>query len=341
MKQFLSIITWPIKKTLLFCIITIRPLLGPANCRFPVTCGKFAIDQLKNKPLGHALFNIIKRLLDCANPFWRKSKPFLGLLFFCFFFTSRSTFGMKDNQKKTIVVYGNIHEVAHPPENSRMFFWNSSLTALSLEDFNMIIAKEPNTALILIEKEKLRDLKQWPRLKYLGKGTIPSQLALTRKIKKGLQEQMLQNGQYPRENEPTVQEQINLIREREKALKQMKRKEELSSSEIEAKIEAGVKEKLREETEELRKREEMLEKGKVFEIKMLEQKILELHKNILELREQQTNQSNEQYKETTALKSDLHEAKVKIKSLEKENKDLTFEKTVLSLTLLSIKDHPK
>jgi len=91
MKSFLSILTWTVKKVLLFFIVTIRPLLGPANCRFEETCGKFAIRQLKTKPLHRALWNTIKRLVSCANPFWKKT---LALIFCLCIFAPQHMLGM-------------------------------------------------------------------------------------------------------------------------------------------------------------------------------------------------------------------------------------------------------
>lgn len=52
------------------CIIGIkyiRPLLGPASCLFPLSCGNFAIQQLEQKPLASAIKKISLRLLLC-NP---------------------------------------------------------------------------------------------------------------------------------------------------------------------------------------------------------------------------------------------------------------------------------
>lgn len=100
MKKILSLLSWPIKKILLFLIVTIRPLLGPANCRFPISCGNYGIDQLKTQPLHRALFNIIKRLLSCANPFWKKSY-FLSILIFLFpLFCATHLSAMKPAEKK-------------------------------------------------------------------------------------------------------------------------------------------------------------------------------------------------------------------------------------------------
>lgn len=50
-------------------IQTVRPLLGPAACKYPVSCGIYAVEQLKTKSLLKALKAIIQRLSSC-NPFF-------------------------------------------------------------------------------------------------------------------------------------------------------------------------------------------------------------------------------------------------------------------------------
>ena len=49
-------------------IIGLRPLLGPACCKFDPSCTKFAVQSLANLPVHKALWAITKRLLSC-NPF--------------------------------------------------------------------------------------------------------------------------------------------------------------------------------------------------------------------------------------------------------------------------------
>lgn len=61
-----------IKKLLIVIISLIRPLLGPATCRFPDGCTRYAIRELQEKPLFIALWSITKRLLLCS--------PFYGVL---------------------------------------------------------------------------------------------------------------------------------------------------------------------------------------------------------------------------------------------------------------------
>jgi len=54
---------------LIFMIQGLRPLLGPAHCKYPISCTKYAVIQLKTKPLFTALWLITKRLISC-NPFF-------------------------------------------------------------------------------------------------------------------------------------------------------------------------------------------------------------------------------------------------------------------------------
>ncbi len=46
-------------------ILGLRPLLGPAACKFPIGCTQFAVETLKTKPLLPALQDIVNRLLQC------------------------------------------------------------------------------------------------------------------------------------------------------------------------------------------------------------------------------------------------------------------------------------
>lgn len=50
-------------------ILALRPILGPAICRYELTCTKFAAKCLAELPLHKAVWKIIKRLLAC-NPFF-------------------------------------------------------------------------------------------------------------------------------------------------------------------------------------------------------------------------------------------------------------------------------
>ena len=54
-----------IAKILSGIIIGLRPLLGPANCRFEPTCTPYAINQLKTQSVLVALKNIVKRIISC------------------------------------------------------------------------------------------------------------------------------------------------------------------------------------------------------------------------------------------------------------------------------------
>lgn len=65
-KPIIVILTSVMKKILMFLITGIRPLLGPAACKFPVGCTQYAIEQLEQKRLFEALWIIIKRLLLCS-----------------------------------------------------------------------------------------------------------------------------------------------------------------------------------------------------------------------------------------------------------------------------------
>ena len=67
-KNLISIVAWPVKKLLLFLIIGIRPLLGPANCKCYPSCGNYAVEQLKTESLLKAVWNICKQLIRCSNP---------------------------------------------------------------------------------------------------------------------------------------------------------------------------------------------------------------------------------------------------------------------------------
>lgn len=49
-------------------ILGLRPLLGPAQCRYEISCGNYALKQLQEKSLVPAVWAISKRLLSC-NPF--------------------------------------------------------------------------------------------------------------------------------------------------------------------------------------------------------------------------------------------------------------------------------
>jgi len=59
-----------LNKSLIFLVTGLRPLLGPAECKFTVGCTEFAVMQLNEKPLLPALWTITKRVLSC-NPFNR------------------------------------------------------------------------------------------------------------------------------------------------------------------------------------------------------------------------------------------------------------------------------
>src|SRR5689334_18939077 len=53
-----------------YALIGLRPLLGQINCKFEISCTRYAILQLQEKNFFKAVWFIIKRLLAC-NPFNR------------------------------------------------------------------------------------------------------------------------------------------------------------------------------------------------------------------------------------------------------------------------------
>jgi putative component of membrane protein insertase Oxa1/YidC/SpoIIIJ protein YidD len=68
-----SIKTWVsrlLANLLITLIVGLRPLLGPACCKFSVSCTDFAVLKLKEGPLLHAIWEIAKRLARCQ-PFYR------------------------------------------------------------------------------------------------------------------------------------------------------------------------------------------------------------------------------------------------------------------------------
>ncbi|MGE0010458.1 MAG: membrane protein insertion efficiency factor YidD [Candidatus Babeliales bacterium] len=44
----------------------LRPLLGPAECKYGLSCMPFARKQLKELPLHKALWRILRRVISCA-----------------------------------------------------------------------------------------------------------------------------------------------------------------------------------------------------------------------------------------------------------------------------------
>lgn len=55
--------------SLVTILVGLRPLLGPAACRYDIGCTQFAVIQLESLPLHKALWAISTRLLSC-NPFF-------------------------------------------------------------------------------------------------------------------------------------------------------------------------------------------------------------------------------------------------------------------------------
>ncbi len=52
---------------LVFIYQTLRPFLGLTSCIYPVSCGRYAIEQLQTKPCWVSVPMIVLRLLSC-NP---------------------------------------------------------------------------------------------------------------------------------------------------------------------------------------------------------------------------------------------------------------------------------
>jgi len=70
-KDFAAWLSKQLSSLLIILLIGLRPLLGPAHCKFTVSCTEFAIIKLKEGPLFHALWEIFKRLLRCS-PFYNR-----------------------------------------------------------------------------------------------------------------------------------------------------------------------------------------------------------------------------------------------------------------------------
>lgn len=60
-----------IRSLLITLLLGLRPLLGPACCKFSVSCTEFAVLKLQEEPLWRALWEIAKRLVRC-NPFFNR-----------------------------------------------------------------------------------------------------------------------------------------------------------------------------------------------------------------------------------------------------------------------------
>lgn len=58
-----------LNKLVIFLIIGIRPLFGPAQCRYVVSCTQFATVALQDNRLLIAVWLIFKRVCAC-NPLW-------------------------------------------------------------------------------------------------------------------------------------------------------------------------------------------------------------------------------------------------------------------------------
>lgn len=59
-------ITHILNTILIYTIKLIRPLLGPGNCRYSISCTQYAYIQLETLPTHKALWAIMKRVISCA-----------------------------------------------------------------------------------------------------------------------------------------------------------------------------------------------------------------------------------------------------------------------------------
>jgi hypothetical protein len=70
-----------LKRILSFIITGLRPLLGPAHCKYAVGCTQFSLMQLEEQSLPVAFATILRRLISC-NPFFNLIKPiFISTVF--------------------------------------------------------------------------------------------------------------------------------------------------------------------------------------------------------------------------------------------------------------------
>lgn len=51
-------------------LVGLRPLLGPATCRYEIGCTQFTVMQLQTLPFHQAVVRSIQRVLSC-NPFFK------------------------------------------------------------------------------------------------------------------------------------------------------------------------------------------------------------------------------------------------------------------------------
>ena len=63
-----------LRKILSFVITGLRPLLGPAHCKYAVGCTQFTLMQLEQQSLPTAFKNVVQRIISC-NPFLNLIKP--------------------------------------------------------------------------------------------------------------------------------------------------------------------------------------------------------------------------------------------------------------------------
>ncbi|MGZ6254755.1 MAG: membrane protein insertion efficiency factor YidD [Candidatus Chromulinivorax sp.] len=69
LKQLLILCNRCVAEILIFIIYLVRPMLGPMNvCPYQQGCTQFALQELQEKSVYLACWNITKRLLSC-HPF--------------------------------------------------------------------------------------------------------------------------------------------------------------------------------------------------------------------------------------------------------------------------------
>lgn len=70
-----SLFFYACSMTLITLLVGLRPLLGPAACRYEIGCTQFAVIQLESLPLHKALWAIGCRIFSC-NPFLWRTKDY-------------------------------------------------------------------------------------------------------------------------------------------------------------------------------------------------------------------------------------------------------------------------
>lgn len=71
------ILGWMINTIIMAFFYVVRPILGPAECKYGLSCMPFAHKQLAELPTHKALWRITRRVLSC-NP-WSSYQEDLAL----------------------------------------------------------------------------------------------------------------------------------------------------------------------------------------------------------------------------------------------------------------------